>query len=49
MCRLYIITLWLSLDNMGKSPGKWFKAVLFGKKSSKSNLSKGKEITVSIH
>ncbi|KAI3784813.1 hypothetical protein L1987_43918 [Smallanthus sonchifolius] len=25
---------------MGKSPGKWIKAVLFGKKSSKSNLSK---------
>lgn len=32
---------------MGKSPGKWFKAVLFGKKSSKSNLSKAKEITKS--
>ncbi|KAJ0692573.1 putative IQ motif, EF-hand binding protein [Helianthus annuus] len=26
---------------MGKSPGKWIKTVLFGKKSSKSNLSKG--------
>ncbi|CAH1420779.1 unnamed protein product [Lactuca virosa] len=25
---------------MGKSPGKWMKTVLFGKKSSKSNLSK---------
>lgn len=25
---------------MGKSPGKWIKGVLFGKKSSKSNLSK---------
>ncbi|XP_016506296.1 protein IQ-DOMAIN 31 [Nicotiana tabacum] len=25
---------------MGKSPGKWIKAVLFGKKSSKSSLSK---------
>ncbi|KAL8248729.1 hypothetical protein R6Q59_005597 [Mikania micrantha] len=25
---------------MGKSPGKWIKTVLFGKKSSKSNLSK---------
>lgn len=48
LCRLYIISLWISLANMGKSPGKWFKAVLFGKKSSKSNLSKGKEIKVSI-
>ncbi|KAL2532120.1 Protein IQ-DOMAIN 31 [Abeliophyllum distichum] len=25
---------------MGKSPGKWIKTILFGKKSSKSNLSK---------
>nr|XP_027096989.1 protein IQ-DOMAIN 31-like isoform X5 [Coffea arabica]XP_027100721.1 protein IQ-DOMAIN 31-like isoform X5 [Coffea arabica] len=32
---------------MGKSPGKWIKSVLFGKKSSKSNLSKGKDITKS--
>ncbi|KAL3511158.1 hypothetical protein ACH5RR_030559 [Cinchona calisaya] len=32
---------------MGKSPGKWIKAVLFGKKPSKTNLSKGKEITKS--
>ncbi|KAF7838431.1 protein IQ-DOMAIN 31 isoform X1 [Senna tora] len=28
---------------MGKSPGKWIKTVLFGKKSSKSNISKGSE------
>ncbi|XP_038894591.1 protein IQ-DOMAIN 31 [Benincasa hispida] len=28
---------------MGKSPGKWIKTILFGKKSSKSNLSKGRE------
>ncbi|KAL5747403.1 hypothetical protein ACOSP7_024404 [Xanthoceras sorbifolium] len=28
---------------MGKSPGKWIKTVLFGKKSSKSNNSKGRE------
>ncbi|XP_061353114.1 protein IQ-DOMAIN 31-like isoform X2 [Gastrolobium bilobum] len=28
---------------MGKSPGKWIKTVLFGKKSSKSSISKGKE------
>ncbi|MED6196534.1 IQ-domain, variant 2 [Stylosanthes scabra] len=28
---------------MGKSPGKWIKTVLFGKKSSKSNISKGRE------
>ncbi|KAI3500787.1 hypothetical protein L1887_36612 [Cichorium endivia] len=27
-------------STMGKSPGKWMKTVLFGKKSSKSNLSK---------
>ncbi|KAL5722662.1 IQ-domain [Ranunculus cassubicifolius] len=27
---------------MGRSPGKWIKTVLFGKKSSKSNLSKGR-------
>ncbi|XP_027075524.1 protein IQ-DOMAIN 31 [Coffea arabica] len=29
---------------MGKSPGKWIKTVLFGKKPSKSNLSKGAKI-----
>ncbi|CAI9109647.1 OLC1v1009509C4 [Oldenlandia corymbosa var. corymbosa] len=29
---------------MGKSPGKWIKTVLFGKKSSKSNLSKGAKV-----
>ncbi|TKY55112.1 IQ-DOMAIN 31 [Spatholobus suberectus] len=28
---------------MGKSPGKWIKTVLFGKKPSKSNISKGRE------
>lgn len=28
---------------MGKSPGKWIKTVLFGKKSSKSHISKGRE------
>ncbi|XP_054821666.1 protein IQ-DOMAIN 31-like [Prosopis cineraria] len=28
---------------MGKSPGKWIKTVLFGKKSSKSNIPKGRE------
>ncbi|KAI3799148.1 hypothetical protein L1987_34438 [Smallanthus sonchifolius] len=35
---------------MGKSPGKWIKTVLFGKKSSKSNLSKNvtSEIKTSI-
>ncbi|XP_028210292.1 protein IQ-DOMAIN 31-like isoform X3 [Glycine soja] len=31
---------------MGKSPGKWIKTVLFGKKSSKSNISKGREVLV---
>ncbi|KAL3525957.1 hypothetical protein ACH5RR_014329 [Cinchona calisaya] len=29
---------------MGKSPGKWIKTILFGKKSSKSNLSKGAKV-----
>ncbi|XP_024021361.1 protein IQ-DOMAIN 31 [Morus notabilis] len=29
---------------MGKTPGKWFKNLLLGKKSSKSNLSKGREV-----
>ncbi|KAJ7956356.1 Protein IQ-DOMAIN 31 [Quillaja saponaria] len=28
---------------MGKSPAKWIKRTLFGKKSSKSNISKGRE------
>ncbi|KAL5544415.1 hypothetical protein UlMin_008199 [Ulmus minor] len=28
---------------MGKSPGKWIKTVLFGKKTSKSNIAKGRE------
>lgn len=32
------------LTAMGKSPGKWIKAVLFGKKSTKSNVSKGREV-----
>ncbi|KAK8530855.1 hypothetical protein V6N12_013355 [Hibiscus sabdariffa] len=30
---------------MGKSPGKWIKSVLFGKKSSKSSHPKAKEVT----
>ncbi|CAL0319928.1 unnamed protein product [Lupinus luteus] len=29
---------------MGKSPGRWIRTVLFGKKSSKSNFSNGKEV-----
>ncbi|XP_004508765.1 protein IQ-DOMAIN 31 isoform X2 [Cicer arietinum] len=29
---------------MGKSPGKWIKTVLFGKKSSKSTIPKGREL-----
>ncbi|GKV50759.1 hypothetical protein SLEP1_g57455 [Rubroshorea leprosula] len=29
---------------MGKSPGRWIKNLLLGKKSSKSNLSKGGEV-----
>ncbi|XP_011086381.1 protein IQ-DOMAIN 31 isoform X1 [Sesamum indicum] len=32
---------------MGKSPGKWIKGILFGKKTSKSNLSKGRELSKS--
>ncbi|OVA13314.1 IQ motif [Macleaya cordata] len=28
---------------MGKSPGKWIKTLLFGKKASRSNLSKGRD------
>lgn len=28
---------------MGKSPGKWIKTILFGKKSSKSNITKARE------
>ncbi|KAA8533006.1 hypothetical protein F0562_032877 [Nyssa sinensis] len=32
---------------MGKSPGKWIKSVLFGKKASKSNLAGGREISKS--
>jgi hypothetical protein len=32
---------------MGKSPAKWIKAVLFGKKTSKSNISKGREVILS--
>ncbi|GAV76930.1 IQ domain-containing protein/DUF4005 domain-containing protein [Cephalotus follicularis] len=31
---------------MGRSPGKWIKAILFGKKSSKSNASRGREKVV---
>nr|XP_027192194.1 protein IQ-DOMAIN 31 isoform X3 [Cicer arietinum] len=30
---------------MGKSPGKWIKTVLFGKKSSKSTIPKGREVS----
>ncbi|KAL8143868.1 hypothetical protein V2J09_016900 [Rumex salicifolius] len=33
-----------SFSTMGKSPGKWIKTVLFGKKTSKSNIPKGKEL-----
>ncbi|KAF7806173.1 protein IQ-DOMAIN 31 isoform X1 [Senna tora] len=33
---------------MGKSPGKWIKTVLFGKKSSKSNISKGREVNYKL-
>ncbi|CAL0307212.1 unnamed protein product [Lupinus luteus] len=32
---------------MGKSPGKWIKTLLFRKRSSKSNISKGREKLVS--
>lgn len=33
---------------MGKSPGKWIKTVLFGKKSSKSHTSKGREVNMKL-
>ncbi|KAM5562618.1 hypothetical protein ABKV19_017701 [Rosa sericea] len=33
----------IGLPTMGKSPAKWIKTVLFGKKSSKPNISKGRE------
>lgn len=31
---------------MGKSPGKWIKMILFGKKASKSKSSKGRDMLV---
>lgn len=34
----------IGLPAMGKSPAKWIKTVLFGKKSSKPNISKGREV-----
>ena len=34
---------------MGKSPGKWIKAVLFGKKSSKSGYHKGRENVANVN
>ncbi|KAK9116843.1 hypothetical protein Sjap_015790 [Stephania japonica] len=34
---------------MGKSPAKWIKTVLFGKKSSKSSLSKGRDALKSVN
>ncbi|THU74829.1 hypothetical protein C4D60_Mb04t37530 [Musa balbisiana] len=33
----------LKISVMGKSPAKWIKAVIFGKKSSRSHTSKGKD------
>lgn len=33
---------------MGKTPGKWIKNFLLGKKSSKSSPSKGREALVSF-
>ena len=44
--RVLVIT-GLGFSAMGKSPGKWIKAVLFGKKSSKSTVSKGREVILS--
>ncbi|KAK6924973.1 IQ motif, EF-hand binding site [Dillenia turbinata] len=38
-----LVVLYSGVGAMGRSPGKWIKTVLFGKKSSKSNLSKGRE------
>lgn len=37
------VILYCSIPTMGKSPGKWIKTLLFGKKASKSNFSKGRE------
>ncbi|KAK8325184.1 hypothetical protein V6Z12_A11G035500 [Gossypium hirsutum] len=34
---------------MGKSPGKWIKAVLFGKKSSKTGYHKGRENVANVN
>lgn len=31
---------------MGKSPGKWIKSVLFGKKTARSNSTKGRSASV---
>lgn len=40
--------VWISLviiyPIMGKSPGRWIKTVLFGKKSSKSHTAKRREV-----
>lgn len=36
----------IGLPAMGKSPAKWIKTVLFGKKSSKANIPKGREVTL---
>lgn len=48
MGSIWILVLLVSVTGpdltMGKSPGKWIKTVLFGKKSSKSNISKGREV-----
>ncbi|KAM0982612.1 hypothetical protein ACFX11_015672 [Malus domestica] len=42
-CRLRSNFPALGLREMGKSPAKWIKTVLFGKKSSKAGIPKGRE------
>ncbi|KAK6249936.1 hypothetical protein SCA6_003941 [Theobroma cacao] len=41
ICEVFAVSR--DLRVMGKSPGKWIKTVLFGKKSSKSSYPKGRE------
>ncbi|XVF09120.1 hypothetical protein REPUB_Repub07fG0063700 [Reevesia pubescens] len=41
--RLQVLAVSPDLRLMGKSPGKWIKTVLFGKKSAKSRYPKGRE------
>ncbi|KAF8399431.1 hypothetical protein HHK36_015296 [Tetracentron sinense] len=42
---IWVVCFDFGIPAMGKSPGKWIKSVLFGKKASKSNLSKGRVVS----